>query len=71
MYDVSIKECQRFIRLYHVAWANAFDGMKVTTLDGETVMRSKGAGDWAMYNQITLKHKAPHEKAWLVERNNA
>lgn len=34
-------------------------------------MRSKDVIDWAMYNQITLKHKAPHRKACLVERHNA
>ena len=29
------------------------------------------SNDWAMYNQVTLKIKAPHHKAWLVERRNA
>ena len=45
--------------------------MQTLTLDGETGMRGKDVDDWAMYNQITLKYKAPHQKAWLVERHNA
>ena len=34
-------------------------------------MRGKDVDDWAMENQTTLKFKAPHQKAWLVERHNA
>ena len=54
-----------------LAWVNVFGGMQTLTLDGETGMRGKDVDDWAMYNQITLKYKAPHQKAWLVERHNA
>ena len=54
-----------------LSWVNAFGAMKTLTLDGETGMRGKDVDDWAMYNQITLKYKAPHQKAWLVERHNA
>lgn len=34
-------------------------------------MRAKEVDDWAMYNQVTLKHKALHQTVWLVERHNA
>ena len=54
-----------------IAWINAFVGMNVLTLDGETVMRSKDVDDLAMYHQVISKYKAPHQKAWLVERHNA
>ena len=54
-----------------VAWANVFGNLKVLILDGGTGMRSNEADDWAMYSQAALKHKAFHQKAWLVERHNA
>ena len=54
-----------------LAWVNVFGGMQTLTLDGEIGMRGKDVDDWAMYNQVTLKYKAPHQKAWLVERHNA
>ena len=34
-------------------------------------MRSKEVVDWAMCSHIASKYKALHQKAWLVERNNA
>ena len=34
-------------------------------------MRATDVGGWAMYNQVALKWKAPHQNAWLVERHNA
>ena len=46
---------------------NFFGGMKVLTLDEETGMRGKEADVWAMCNRIIVKHKAPQQKAWLVE----
>lgn len=33
-------------------------------------MGGKEVDDWAMYNQISMKHEAPHQKASLVERHN-
>ena len=54
-----------------LAWVNVFGGMETLTLDGEIGMRGKDVDDWAMHNQIILKCKAPHQKAWLVERQNA
>ena len=53
------------------SWVSIFGNMQVLTLDGEIGMRGKDVDDWAMYNQVTLKYKAPHQKAWLVERHNA
>ena len=44
---------------------------KTLTLDGESGMRGKDVDDWAIENQTTLKFKAPHQKAWLVERHDA
>ena len=40
-------------------------------LDCEIGMKGKEADDWAMYNQITVKYEAPHQKAWSVERHKA
>lgn len=34
-------------------------------------MRGKEFDDWAMYSQIAMTHKAPHQTAWLVERHDA
>ena len=54
------------------SWVDVFGNMKTLTLDQETGMRGKEVDDWAMYNQIAMKYKAPpHQKAWLVERHNA
>ena len=41
------------------------------TLDGETGMRAKEADEWAMFNQVSPKYKAPHQTIWTVERPNA
>ena len=54
-----------------LACVDVFGGMNTLTLDGETGMRGKDVDDWATYNEITLKYKAPHQKAWLVKRHNA
>ena len=54
-----------------IAWINAFGNMTVLTLDGDSGMRGKEADAWAMCSQLALKYKAPHRKAWLVERHNA
>ena len=43
--------------------------MNILQLDGEIGMRGEDVDDWAMYNKIRLKYKAPHQKAWLVERH--
>ena len=53
------------------SWIDVFGNMKVLTLDGETGMKGKDVDDWAMYSQTTMRYKAPHQKAWLVERHNA
>lgn len=45
--------------------------MEVLTSDGGTGMRDMAVDDWAMYSQIGVKHKAPHQKARPVERHNA
>ena len=45
--------------------------MGALIFDGEIGMRGEEVDDWTMYNQITMKYKAPHQKAWLVERHNA
>ena len=34
-------------------------------------MRAKEVDDRAMYNQVTLKFKVPHQKLWLVSRHDA
>ena len=34
-------------------------------------MRSTQVDDWAMFNQVKLKYKAPHQKAWLFGGHNA
>ena len=54
-----------------LAWVNVFGGVQTLILDGETGMRGRAVDAWAIYNQITLKYKAPHQKAWLVERHDA
>ena len=53
------------------AWANTFGNMKVFALDGEIGMRPNDLDDLQMCNQVALKLKAPHQKAWLVERHKA
>ena len=40
-------------------------------LDEETGVRSEEGDARAMYNQVALKHEAPHQNAWLVEPHNA
>ena len=45
--------------------------MKTLTLDGQSWMRAKEIDDGPMYTQVTLKLKAPHQKAWLVDRRDA
>ena len=52
-------------------WVNIFVAPKTLILDGESWMRGKDVDDWAMYRHTALKFKAPHQKAWLVERHNA
>ena len=54
-----------------VAWVNVFGGMQVLSLDGETGVGSTQAGAWVTCSQATLKHKTPHQQAWLVERHDA
>ena len=54
-----------------LAWVNVSGGMTTLVLDGEIGMRGEHVDDVTMYNQIALKHKAPHQKAWLVERHDA
>ena len=44
--------------------------MKTLTLDGETGVRAKEVDDLALFNQVPLEYKAPHQKTWLVERHN-
>lgn len=53
------------------SWIMVFGSMRTLTLDGGSGMRAKDVDDWAMYNHVALKRKAPHQKAWLVERHNA
>lgn len=45
--------------------------MNTFTIDAETGMRGKEVDDLAMYSQIAMKHRALHQKTWLVERHNA
>ena len=52
------------------AWISTFGSMTTLVQDGETGMRGQLALDWALANAITLKFKAPRQKAWLVERGN-
>ena len=54
-----------------VSWINVFGGMKTSNIDGETGMKGKEVDDWCMCGQVAIKHKAPHQKAWLVERHDA
>ena len=51
-------------------WVSIFGPMRVLTLDGETAMRTRTAADWADVHHIELNFKAPHQKAWVVERHN-
>ena len=34
-------------------------------------MEGTDIDDWAIYIQVTINHKAPHQKVWLVERHHA
>ena len=35
------------------------------------VWEVNGADGWAMFSQTAMKHKALHQKAWLLEMHNA
>ena len=71
MYDVPFRGTQDLLDRISVAWVNVVGHMKGLALDGETGMRSKEADGWALYNQVALTYNEPHQKAWLVERQNA
>lgn len=64
----STKDLLEWISL---AWVQVFGGMATFILDGEIGMKGREVDDWARYNQVTVRHKAPHQEAWLVEMQNA
>ena len=45
------------------SWVTLFGDMKTLTMDGESGMRAKEIDDWAIHSQVTLKYKAPDQKA--------
>lgn len=54
-----------------ISWVTVIGSPEMLTLDGGSGMRAKEVDNWALYNQVTFKHKAPHQKLWLVARHNA
>ena len=50
-------------------WIIAFGAVTAFTLDEETGMREIDASPWPAQTQPTLKRKAPHQTALLVERH--
>ena len=58
------KDTADFLECISKSWVTVFGDMTTLTLDGERGMRAKEVDDWAIYKQITLKFKAPHQKIW-------
>ena len=52
-------------------WIAIFGAMQVLVVDGESGLSGRYAMDWASTNSISIKIKAPRQKAWIIERHNA
>ncbi len=68
--SVGSKEEVELLTAVSAIWIFIHGPMETLVLDEETGMRGRAAQDWAESNGISLKYKAPRQKAWLVERHN-
>ena len=53
------------------AWIMVCGTVKRFTSGGDKGLKGKEVEYWAMSDQVALKHQAPHQTTWLVERNVA
>lgn len=72
MFTASVANNTIFIRVDTIGVGERiWGGMKALILDGEIGMRGKDVDNGAVCDQIAMKYKTPHQKAWLVEIHNA